>query len=239
MHHKYTLFVVFLLFHITYAQFNLTTCKEAVTSGQFGLAGASDRYGNPFIGTNGSEIEGYSYSACVQNCGEGSEYYSFNEFAQQFTLWLLPWLTLLAQIPYSAKALWADAIVLLLTVGSPTTALFSLLVTTYDRLWLKGRCDDIRRYFNIDAEDKTLDDINCVMYSLRQFPVEIEEVGLLASTLAVEKNEIWWAKLRKWFLARRRQMEASAWAQLALSILIYLIAVVPQAFADLGGIIFS
>jgi hypothetical protein len=224
-----------LLLRGTDAQFNFTTCQEKLTSGQFGLEGATDRYGNPFVGTNTSAIEGYLYSYCVKNCGDGSEYYAFNEFAQQFTLWLLPWLTLLAQIPYATKTAWADPVVMLLTIGSPTTALFSMLVTMFDRMWLQNKCDAIRRDMNIDAEDKTLQEIAAVMHSLHQFPIEIEEAGLLACTLAVPKNNRWWRGLSVWFLARRRQMEASAWAQLTLSVLIYLIAVLPEAFADLGG----
>lgn len=226
----------FLIFGTTYAQYNFTTCKSQVTSGQFTMAGTTDRNGNPLDpGSNTSAIEGYQYSYCIQNCGDGSEYYSFDEFASQFTLWLLPWLTLLAQIPYSTKALWTDPIVMLLSVGSPTTALFSLIVTMFNRMWLRNKCEELRRIHYIDEADTTLDNIAEVMYSLHQFPIEIENSGLLACTLALEENKNWWPHLREWFVARRRQMEASAWAQIALSVLIYLIAVIPQAFADLGG----
>jgi len=107
--------------------------------------------------------------------------------------------------------------------------LYSLFLTILDLKWLKSRC-------NIQSGDasvhETLNDISEVLNSLHQFPVEVEEIGLLACTL---RDRNWWKKLRIWFIGRRRHMEASAYAQLLLTVIVYCFAILPEAFSALGG----
>ena len=86
-----------------------------------------------------------------------NELNTFDVFAQQFTLWFLPWFTLLAQIPYASSRIWDDLLVTALSVGSPTTAPFSLFVTMLDRIWLLSKCETIKRTFDVD--DTSIDDI--------------------------------------------------------------------------------
>lgn len=76
--------------------------------------------------------------------------------------------------------------------------------------------------------DKTLQDISEVLFSLHQFSFAILSFGGL-------HDRQWWARLRKWFVGRRRHMEASAYAQLFLTVTVYGVAVLPDAFADVGG----
>lgn len=232
MRHLLFISAFVLLLHHAQGHFNYTECTILVTGGQFGMDGTVDRKGHPLLTTNTSAIEGYMYSACVQNCGGDSDLNSFDVFASQFTLWFLPWFQLLSQIPYDSSA---DLLVMFLSIGSPTTALFSLFITLFDRVWLDRKCKRIRNSVHIEENDRRLEDIAEVSFSLHQFPIEIEDRGLLACTLAMKENKEWWKKLRVWFVSRRRQMDASAWAQLALSILVYLTTVLPQALGDLGG----
>ena len=229
-----------LFFHLTCGQtFNFTQCKADVQGGTYGLDGALDRNGFPLpANSNSSAIEGYMYSSCVEHCGTGSDLNSFGTTTNQFVTWFLPWFTLLAQVPYETRNTKKDFLIAFLSVGSPTTALFSLFVTLLDRVWLESKCDSVRRAMDIAGGDTTLDDISQVLYSLHQFPLQIEEVGLLACTVTVSllpENKEWWKKLRMWFISRRRQMDPAAWAQLALVILIYLLSILPPAFLMLGG----
>ena len=70
-----------------------------------------------------------------------------------------------------------------------------------------------------------------VLYSLHQFSSEVMPVrGFLTVT-----DEEWWAKFKRWFAGRRRHMEASGYFQLFLTVAIYIGAVLPDAFADVGG----
>ena len=106
-------------------------------------------------------------------------------------------------------------------------------MTILDRKWLKSFCSAQLEWYPGDKDSHDgLIDISEVMGSLHQFPVEVEEVGLLACTFS---DREWWKGLRKWFVRTRRDLEASAKAQLLLTVVIYFLAVLPQAFAGLGG----
>jgi hypothetical protein len=220
-------FQLYLTLYVSGERFNYDDCKAAVQNGTFGTEGTTDRYGFPT--TNLSLIEGYQYQYCVANCGSGSQYNRYKTVSEQSTLWFLPWFLLLAQIPYFAENKGGDFVVMLLTVGSPTTAFYSLFITILDYKWLKSFC-------NLQLGDtpvkETLNDISEVLISLHQFPVEIEEIGLLACTL---RDRTWWKKFRLWFIGRRRHLEASAYAQLLMTVIVYCFAIIPEAFADLGG----
>jgi hypothetical protein len=220
-------FQLYLARYVCGESFNYDICKAAVQNGSFGTEGTTDR--NGLLTTNLSLIEGYQYPYCVTNCGDGSQYNRYKTFSEQSTLWFLPWFLLLAQIPYFTQSKGGDFVVMLLTIGSPTTALYSLFLTILDQKWLKSRC-------NIQFSDtpvvETMNDISEVLFSLHQFPVEVEEIGLLACTLRDRK---WWKRLRYWFIGRRRHMEASAYAQLLLTVVVYCFAILPDAFSDLGG----
>ena len=198
------------------------------------MDGTTDRDGHLLDTTNLSLIEGYQYQYCVDNCGGGSEFNSYSTFSEQAVLWFLPWFFLVAQIPYFTRNKAGDFVVTLFTIGSPTTALYSLFLTILDRKWLKSYCNAQLELYPADkVSHEGLNDISEVMGSLRQFPVEVEEVGLLACTFS---NPEWWKRLRTWFVGTRRHMEASAYAQLLLTVIVYSFSVLPQAFADLGSI---
>src|SRR5208337_2992540 len=112
-------------------------------------------------------------------------YNDYNDFWGQATLWFLPWFVLVAQLPCFTKDRSNDFLVMVFSVGSPTTALYSLFVTTLDLRWLKARCDAVREgYPGRDDVRNILDRISQVLRNLHQFPIEVEEIGLVACTLA-------------------------------------------------------
>ena len=207
------------------SSFNFSLCQTRVQNGSFGTAGVTDRNGE--LTANLSLAEGYEYPFCLRNCGGGFEPHSYRHFSEQATLWFLPWFTLVAQVPLCTQHKVEDILVMFLTIGSPTTAFYSLFLTIFDRNWLKSYC----KLTGLDA-DKTLQDISEVLFSLHQFSFAILAVG---GNLSLRDRQ-WWARLRKWFVARRRHMEASAYAQLFLTVMVYLLAVVPDAYFQVGGI---
>jgi len=236
MHLFYMSVVLALLIGMAYSQnFNYAQCKSKVLNGTFGTQGTVDRDGHPLTTDNLSLIEGYLYPFCVQNCGGGSQYSNYNDFWSQATLWFLPWFVLVSQIPCFTKDKGHDILVMVFSVGSPTTALYSLFVTTLNLHWLRAKCNAIRERYTGEDVKRTLKHISQVLGSLHQFPLEIEDVGLVACTLALKENQDWWRKLGTWFAARQRKMEASAYAQLVLVIVLYCFAVLPEAFINLGG----
>lgn len=118
------------------------------------------------------------------------------------------------------------------TVGSPTTALYSVFLTFRNRKWLNNvRANLQHRDPRVHEKMKS---ISAVLLSLHQYPMEIKNAGLLACSLAMDENKGWWDSRRKWFSDRKRRMEASAWAQLALAVIAYLFAIA-ESFLKLGG----
>ena len=230
-------FSIYLVGYIRGESFDSDFCKAAVKNGTFGMNGTTDRNGNLLHTTNLSLIEGYQYQYCVDNCGDGSDFNKYSTFSEQAAIWFLPWFFLVAQIPYFTCNKFGDLVVMLLSIGSPTTALYSLFLTILDRKWLKSHCDAQLELHSVgDPSRETLDHISEVLNSLHQFPVEVEDTGLLVCTFS---DREWWRALRTWFVRTRRHMEASAYAQLLLTVLIYFLAVLPAAFADLGGMYLS
>jgi len=226
-----------LVHHAHGQSFDSHFCEAAVKNGSFGMNGTTDRNGNLLQTTNLSLIEGYQYQYCVDNCGDGSDFNKYSTFSEQAAIWFLPWFFLVAQIPYFTRNKLGDLGVMMLSIGSPTTALYSLFLTILDRKWLKSYCNtQLKRYSVSGTGRETLDAIYEVLNSLHQFPVEVEDTRLLAYTFA---DREWWRSVRTWFVRTRRHMEASAYAQLILTVLIYFLAVLPAAFADLGGMYIS
>jgi hypothetical protein len=218
--------------------FDYMACKTAVQNGSFGMNGTTDQHGNPLHGENLSMIAGYLYPYCVLNCGSDFTLNEYNVIAEQASIWFLPWFLLVSQIPCYTENRLHDILVMVLTIGSPTTALYSLFLTVLDRKWLKSICDVIRKRHHANKEAKTkLDNICEVLGGFHQFPMEIESGGLLACTLAGNHNKDWWKRIAAWFEGRRRQMEPSDYGQLGLTILIYGLAVLPTSFVNItsGG----
>lgn len=166
---------------------NLTSCQAAITNLMFGLSGTLDANGNQAL--NVSSIVGYKFSYCETNCSAGTTLHDFNTISQQLTQWFLPWLTLLAQLPFVTEDRNQDMMVGILSIGSPTLALYSIFVTILNRKWIKSKCKRLM----MDKPQQVgimLESISEVLCSLQQFPMEIRQGGLLACTLAMEENVI-------------------------------------------------
>ena len=217
------------------AEFDFDLCKLQVQNLTFGFDGALTASGIPT--TNQSLIGAYSYNACINNCGNGSDFNSYKTFSEQASLWFLPWFLLVAQIPCFTSSKIGDLLVMIVSVGSPTMALYNLFLTIMDRAWLR---EYVKSQLPVEAEgtnDQTPHRyLRQVMNSLHQFPLELVNmpVRLLEQPLP---DKTWWEELSKWFIARRRHMEVSAYAQLFLTVTVYCFTTLPLAFADLGGIL--
>ncbi len=123
-------------------------------------------------------------------------------FSQQFTSWLLPWLALISQLPYGSRDTLSNCLAVLLTVGSPTLAAYSLALSVISNRWMVkqfGRSN----YPNSRLAAQTLS-------NLQQVSLELpDEEHVLPSLIVIQKNQQWWQKLAhgldysvpKWTLA--------------------------------------
>jgi hypothetical protein len=214
------------------AGFNMNECAAYLpTNNESALPnGVVDVNGNP--AQNVIDALGFTYDYCLQVCGPGidNSNQNFTAVVGQLTLWFLPYLSLLAQVPFFTEDKIGDITVSLLTIGTPTLALYSLFLTLFNWKWIKSLTPAAVR--EGDNMDRILPDI---LGRLQQYPMRID-VELLAWALALapDKNLDWWVKLRLRFRDRVRRLNGSGVAQLSLACIVYVFAV-EQALATPGG----
>ena len=77
-----------------------------------------------------------TYDFCVDHCGTGQEPFKWTVFSEQFSLWLLPCLALLSQLPFRVNDKLDNLESMLLTLRSPTLAAYSLALTVLNGWWI-------------------------------------------------------------------------------------------------------
>jgi hypothetical protein len=164
---------------------NFLVCMENVlNSGSF--EGTVDMNGNPTANT--SLITGITYDRCVADCGPGPVDFDWYTFSQQFTSWLLPWLAVISQLPYGTRDALSSFVAVILTVGSPTLAAYSLTLAIISNRWMIKR-------FGRSTYNNTLLAAK-VLSKLQQVSLELpREEYMLPSLIVLPKNGNWWKKL--------------------------------------------
>ena len=176
---------------------NFTGCLQNVTaqvnaSLVAGNLNISCSFGT--VNTNGhrttdpNQITGLTYESCVKNCGSAPVEFNWPTFSQQFTSWLLPWLALISQLPYGTKDTLSNFLAVLLTVGSPTLAAYSLALAVISNRWMVKRFGQ-STYRNTWLAAQTLS-------SLQQVSLDLPpQEHVLPSLIVLPENGIWWKKL--------------------------------------------
>ena len=99
------------------------------------IDGKKDSHGNP-LSPSISNVIAITYDLCISQCGGSREPFQWSIFSQQFSLWLLPWLALVSQLPFGANDKLDNLESMLLTLGSPTLAAYSLTLTVLNGQWI-------------------------------------------------------------------------------------------------------
>ena len=147
--------------------------------------GGTDNQGNPVDVSNAT---GITYSLCLQACGFRQEPFEFTIFSGQFSAFLLPWLALVSQLPFGSNDMLVNLDSVLLTVGSPTLAAYSLIITVLNNRWVTK---EFTRYTYPTARDAIR-----ILTSLQQSPIKVvQDDGLLASLIVLQQNDKWWTQL--------------------------------------------
>ncbi|KAJ7148638.1 hypothetical protein C8R43DRAFT_512551 [Mycena crocata] len=169
------------------ADFN--SCLTEIQDLKWGSVGGTDNYGNPV--SNISTATAITYDLCVKACGPGAQHFVWNIFSTQFSAWLLPYLALVAQLPFGSNDKIDNVVAVLLSVGSPTLAAYSLALTVWNGHWLARRFSRFS-YPNVRSAVQ-------VLSRLQQAPVRITTQGsLLASLIILPENDQWWLELVDW-----------------------------------------
>jgi hypothetical protein len=197
------------------ASTNFTQCLADITSGLYnataiGIEGSLDNFGNrvPYQSTTA-----ISYDLCKLACGSGPEPFTWTVFSAQFSAWLIPWLALVSQLPFGSQMRTDDFMSVLLTVGSPTLAAYSLVLTVLNGQWVSRRLAGIK-WPNVERVWR-------VLSTLQQSALHIDDSeGMLASLVVLPENDEWWQELAHG-LDYSQTWSASAFSQIAWVVIAY------------------
>ncbi|KAK2465067.1 hypothetical protein APHAL10511_002875 [Amanita phalloides] len=145
-------------------------------------------YSNGSQATNLTLGTGLAYHRCIADCGAGPSPFDWYTFSTQSTSWLLPLLALIPQIPYGTKDGLSNFLAVLLTVGSPTLAAYSLSLTVISHRWMVKRFER-SNYYNSHLAARILGDLQQVSLKLP------EDESVIPSLIVLERNRDWWKKL--------------------------------------------
>jgi hypothetical protein len=137
---------------------------------------------------------GFSYDYCVSHCGSTPEAFNWTIFSQQFSSWLLPWLALLSQLPFGANDSLSNLMALILAVGSPVLASFSLIMTVLNRKWIN---DLLTRNPSESLQDRAALAARILNY-FQQVPISVHLEGrALRHLVSSPHNDSWWKDLHE------------------------------------------
>ncbi|KAJ7358275.1 hypothetical protein DFH08DRAFT_734997 [Mycena albidolilacea] len=142
--------------------------------------------------TNVSQLLGMTYRMCLAQCGSAPEAFKFSSFSTQFSSFMLPFLALTAQLPFGASNYGDNFSTIMLTIGSPTLAIFSLMITVLNSRWIKRR---FARISYPNSEQAVI-----ILNNLQQSLLRVEKSTLdcrpplLASRIVLAKNDQWWQR---------------------------------------------
>ncbi|KAJ7216598.1 hypothetical protein GGX14DRAFT_442128 [Mycena pura] len=175
--------------NLVFAAVDFPQCFAEIRNGTRWTAGGTDSHGNPVANiTNATAI---TYQLCVQACGTGSGALSWSSFSQQFSAWLLPWFALLSQLPFGSKYKWDNLMSVVLALGSPCLAAYSLALTVLNTKWVTRRFANARYPNSRHAA--------FILCCLQQTALRVTtEGGRLASLIVLPENDPWWEELAEW-----------------------------------------
>ncbi|KAF5348996.1 hypothetical protein D9758_012735 [Tetrapyrgos nigripes] len=216
----------FIAFPPVSASANFTQCLQAVKNGEFGLDGGRDNKGNP---VNVSEATAISYDLCIAACGSGPSPFDWSAFSQEFSSWLLPWLALLSQLPFGANDKLDNFISVLLAVGSPVLAAYSVMLTVLNSRWVAHMFHKIS-YPNVRSAVR-------ILSSLQQAPVRVSrDPHLLPSLVVLPDNDEWWEELIE-HLDYTYTWSVSAASSLIWVLLAYIFTIIESFTASLAQLV--
>lgn len=184
-----------------------------------------------------SEATALSYTGCTEYCGPGPAPFSWTVFAQEYSAWLLPYLALLSQLPFGAQHRLDNLMSVVLTLGSPTLAGYSLYMTLLNTRWVNDQL-----FSGIDYPSAAVRrSVVRVLSRLQQVPLRVHpgQSAEFESLVVHPDNDDWWTILAEELNYSQTWSIASA-TSIAWVVLAYLLTVadslsnIPQNFESNG-----
>ena len=184
---------------------------------------------------------GITYNQCMRTCNPITSSFSFAAFSGSLTNWLLPWIALIAQLPFQTDGPFNDLLSILIAVGSPGLITYSLALTIFNR----SRIAEKLRILKEDANNSIvkhvyhrmiirLDLVRFVLQETQQTPTRAwEGSGWLSSLIILDDNQVWWESVKRSLTHTRRGVTTSLVAQVLFAIVAWLMTII-AAFDELG-----
>ncbi|KAK7062651.1 hypothetical protein VNI00_000139 [Paramarasmius palmivorus] len=212
-------FALFCFSTVAFASTNFSGCWEEIKRNNMTLL---DSHGNLVDDT--SKGRAIAYKVCLEVCGSGQEPFNWSTFSQEFSAWLLPYLALLSQLPFGAQDKLENLLSMLLTLGSPTLAAYSIAITILNGRWIARL---FRPFTYPNSRNATR-----ILSSLQQSPLRIrQDRSLLSSLVVLTKNDEWWCELCVW-INYTHTWSISAATSIAWVIIAYIFTVI-DSFMDI------
>jgi len=202
--------------------FNYSTFESKFLSGEYGLSGAVDQNGNSVSSLN--QTQGLRYQQCVEICGDGYQLEGWTGICSQVANSLLPWIALAAQLPFSTTDKWQDMFTVVLVIGSPILAMYSLLLSLFNAKWVKEDCGRVARS-TLHGEGH-MNHVARVLAACQHVPLAIKDQRALCWSITGQENRNWWVKLAEMLKDKERGFPASLWAQIGVAALTYIFTII-------------
>jgi hypothetical protein len=208
---------------------DFVACLEEIHRGEHGMIGGTDDHGTSI--SNTSAATSITYELCVGACGAGPESFLWCVFSKQFSSWLLPWLALISQLPFGANDRFDNFVSVLLTVGSPALATYSLALTALNGRWVA------QRFTSYQYPNKR--NVVHVLSRLQQSPLKVCTIdSLLASLVVLPENDNWWNTLAT-SLDYRRTWSVYAVTSIAWVVLAYIFTLIDAFTGNMTDLIYA
>jgi hypothetical protein len=215
-----------ILLPAVFAADNFPTYQANVRNESFGTGGGRDNHGNHVDISIPTAITWHELCVAAGfGAGPGPKPLRWSIFSQQFSSWLLPWLALVSQLPFGSNDKLDNLDSVLLEIGSPALAAYSLALTALNGRWIARRFARFT-YPNIRHAIR-------IFNNLQQAPLRIVKDGaLLASLVVLPQNDDWWIELDDW-LNDTHSWSISTVVSIAWVVIAYIFTVVDSFTTDL------
>ncbi|KAE9404708.1 hypothetical protein BT96DRAFT_1016074 [Gymnopus androsaceus JB14] len=159
------------------------------------------------------------------------------------TTWLLPWISLIAQLPFEADG-WLNILSGCLAVGSPALAAYSIALTAYNRWYISREFQRLKVMAQRDIDSKyeymvkRIDAAAFILQEVQQCSMRANQSnGQLGSLISMKDHHTdkFWEITKKDLSNTRRGFTYSFLAQVLLAFLAYLITFIAAVHDSLGS----
>ncbi|KAF9783796.1 hypothetical protein BJ322DRAFT_1007586 [Thelephora terrestris] len=213
------LLLLLLFYPFVAAKTNFTQCLIDFRN-ETGALGGVDYRGNP---TSSAQAVGFTYETCTTRCGPQSEAFNWREFTQLFASWLLPWLALISQLPFGSGDYADDFVSVIMSVGSPALAAYSLILTSLNARLVYRRAKK--------CTHESAGDVANALISLQQIPLKLTDEPRLLKYIPI--NHHWREEIAD-RLNRRNAWSVAAAASIFWVVIAYLFTLV-DSFVSLAS----